>query len=274
MFVSISGKAGAGKDTIADYLIETHGYKKISLADPIKRLVKDIFVLSDHTVYDRVAREQPLPQWNGWTVRKLLQIIGTELFRKNIDEDIWVKSLIYRVREDPNSNYVCADTRFPNELAYLKNNCKNFISIKVTRDGCDGNVGIKGHESEAYDLETDFVINNNGNFQDLYNTVEEIIQERKIGIFQRLYNAVKKMIQGEIKMTKKIIDHPKIKAHIEKMKALNRCAQCIYPWFDGLCECVPLSPWRDKEEKEFEKITRLYFKLLKKGWIEGGNKND
>lgn len=178
MLISISGKAGAGKDTIADYLINRYGYKKISLADPIKRLVKDIFVLSDHVVYDRVAREQPLPQWGGWTVRKLLQTIGTELFRKNIDEEIWVKSLIFRVNSDPDSNYVVPDCRFGNELSYLTNNCKNFISIKVVRDGCDGNVGIKGHESEAYDLKTDFVISNNGTFQDLYNAIEKIIQER------------------------------------------------------------------------------------------------
>ena len=42
MLVGICGKAGAGKDTVGDYLIDKYGFKKIALADPIKRLVKDV----------------------------------------------------------------------------------------------------------------------------------------------------------------------------------------------------------------------------------------
>ena len=106
MLVGICGKAGSGKDTVGDYLVKEYHFKKISLADPIKRLVEDVFVLDKHTVYDRVAREQPLEKWPGWTVRKLLQFIGTELFREKIDDAIWVKSLWYRICEDQGNNYV------------------------------------------------------------------------------------------------------------------------------------------------------------------------
>lgn len=175
MLVGVCGKAGAGKDTIADYLINQYKFKKISLADPIKRIVKDVFVLDDHTVYDRIAREQPLEQWNDWSVRKLLQFVGTELFRKNIDDGIWVKSLWYRVKSDPTSNYVVPDIRFPNEMQYLAVNCPNFFTIKVERDGCNGNVGIKGHESEAYDLETNYLLKNNSAFEDLYRSVDQLL---------------------------------------------------------------------------------------------------
>lgn len=37
MIVGLSGQAGAGKDTVADFLVEHHGFVKIALADPIKR---------------------------------------------------------------------------------------------------------------------------------------------------------------------------------------------------------------------------------------------
>jgi len=180
MIVSISGKAGSGKDTIGDYLVKERGFKKIALADPIKRLVKDVFVLDDETVYDRKKREEPLEKWNGWTVRKLLQFIGTELFRKNIDEAIWVKSLLYTIEKDKEHDYVISDARFKNEIENLKEYAKDdFLSIKVIRDGYVGEVGIIGHESEKYDLETDVVIENNGTFEDLYRKIDEIIPKRR-----------------------------------------------------------------------------------------------
>jgi len=179
MLVGICGKAGAGKDTVGDYLVEKHGFEKISLAGPIKRLVQDIFVLSDEEVNDRVLREQPMPDWDGWSVRRLLQFIGTDMFRKLLFEDIWVRSLWKRVSSDLENNYVVTDVRFPNELEHLKNGGgDNFLSIKVVRDGCDGTVGIQGHESEKYDLETDMVFENNDSFEDLFAKVDEIITKR------------------------------------------------------------------------------------------------
>jgi len=178
MLVGICGKAGSGKDTIGDHLINKYGFKKIALADPIKRLVKDVFVLDDHTVYDREAREQPLEQWNDWSVRKLLQFIGTELFRENIDDAVWVKSLWFRIQDDKESNYVVTDCRFPNELKFFEDNGgADFTSIKVVREGCEGAVGLKGHASEAYDLKTQILIDNDGTMEELYNKVDMIIEE-------------------------------------------------------------------------------------------------
>ena len=90
-----------------------------------------------------MKREQELPDWEGWSVRKLLQFIGTELFRTNIAPDIWVKSLWLRVKSNPDKNYVVTDVRFPNELNYLRDNGgEDFVSFKVTREGCDGVVGL------------------------------------------------------------------------------------------------------------------------------------
>lgn len=182
MLVGICGKAGAGKDTIGDYFIKNYNFQKIALADPIKRLVKDVFVLSDHTVYDRIARELPLTDWPKWTVRKLLQYIGTELFREKIDDAVWVKSLWLRVRQNQNINYVVTDIRFPNELKYFRKHAKKgqFICIKVVRPGYTGQVGLKKHASEAYDLKGDIRIINDGTIKDLYNKIDEVIERKKI----------------------------------------------------------------------------------------------
>jgi hypothetical protein len=178
MLVGICGKAGSGKDTVGDHLIKEYGFKKIALADPIKRLVKDVFALDDHTVYDREAREQPLEQWGGWSVRKLLQYIGTELFRENIDDSVWVKSLWFKIQNDKENNYVVTDVRFPNELKFFEDHGgDDFTSIKVLREGCAGAVGLEGHASEAYDLTTEISIENDGTMEELYNKVDGLMTE-------------------------------------------------------------------------------------------------
>lgn len=182
MIIGICGKAGSGKDTIADYLCDHMGYNRDSLAAPIKRLVMDVFGLDEETVYDRVKREQPLPDWPGWTVRKLLQFIGTELMRKNIDDRIWVKSLCLRLKRSLGS-YVIPDVRIPNEAQMLKETFGDaFIMIKVVRPGCDGNTvgGIQGHETEKYDIQADHVLVNDSTIEDLWKKVS-IVMEMETG---------------------------------------------------------------------------------------------
>jgi len=181
MLVLVCGKAGAGKDTIGAYLCDYYGFRGDSLASPIKRLVKDIFVLDDQRVYDRALREEPLPDWHPWTVRKLLQFIGTEMFRSSICPEVWVKSLWLRVRDNP-ANWVVTDVRFPNELGFLKWKFPDCISIKVVRNGSDGITkgGIANHESEAYDLGTDWTVTNNDSFDDLYAEIDVIMSRHNI----------------------------------------------------------------------------------------------
>lgn len=45
--VGITGQAGSGKDTVADRFVEEHGYVKIALADPLKRLGREVFGFTD-----------------------------------------------------------------------------------------------------------------------------------------------------------------------------------------------------------------------------------
>ena len=46
--------------------------------------------------------------------------------------------------------------------------------IKIVREGCNGIVGLKGHASEAYDLETQYVLENNGTFEHLYYKLDKL----------------------------------------------------------------------------------------------------
>jgi hypothetical protein len=178
--VGMIGKAGSGKDTVADYLVSDYTFNKIALADPLKTAVQAIFAVDDDYMYDREKREEELPDWPGWTVRKLLQFVGTELFRERVDPDVWVKNIVLRAKKLPLA--VISDVRFPNEVKtprdLLTKAGHDVFFIKVVRPGINGSPsGIDGHESEAHDLQGDFTIVNDGSIDDLYGKTREVMAE-------------------------------------------------------------------------------------------------
>lgn len=50
MIIGISGLAGSGKDTIASFLWK-HGFQTISLADPLKRICKEVYDFTDDQLW-------------------------------------------------------------------------------------------------------------------------------------------------------------------------------------------------------------------------------
>jgi dephospho-CoA kinase len=173
--IGMTGKAGSGKNTVADILEEKYSYYQMSFAYRLKQGIKNIFNLTDNQMNDREEREKPLKLFPNYSVRKLYQYVGTELFRNNFDIDIWSKLLVEDILKTDIKKVVVTDLRFPNEKECLKNlekyGCKVFI-ISVERDGFDGNIGILNHESESYNIDFDYKINNDGKIKDLYEKVE------------------------------------------------------------------------------------------------------
>jgi hypothetical protein len=49
--IGITGKAGSGKDTVADILVREHGFVKVALADPMKRVCRDMFQFTDQQLW-------------------------------------------------------------------------------------------------------------------------------------------------------------------------------------------------------------------------------
>ena len=128
MIIGLAGFKSSGKDTIADLLVLQYGFKKLSFASVLKDMLSIIFSwprdkLEGLDEESREWREQPDEWWSKtlgiglFTPRDALQIVGTDLFRDHLHEDIWVKVLERKLLQ--NINYVISDCRFENEINML-----------------------------------------------------------------------------------------------------------------------------------------------------------
>ena len=204
MIIGIVGNIGEGKDTIADYLVSNHSFKRESFAGTLKDAVAAVFgwdrsMLEGQTKESREWREQ-IDQWWAdrlnmpWlTPRLILQLWGTEVCRRSFHDDIWVASLENKLR-NITTNVVISDCRFPNEFAVIKNAGGIIVRVKRgpnpewhthAQGALAGNIedililkefGIHESEWAWYGLTVDYTIDNNSTLDNLYSKITEIIK--------------------------------------------------------------------------------------------------
>lgn len=131
MIIGICGFIGSGKDTVADYLVNFHEFRRESFAATLKDAVAAVFgwdrvLLEGRTKEAREWRESVDTWWAQrldmptLTPRWVLQYWGTEVCRKAFHDDIWIASLENKIRNSKD-NVVISDCRFPNEIQSIKN---------------------------------------------------------------------------------------------------------------------------------------------------------
>lgn len=154
--------------TIFDFMVFQKSYNIKNIDIPITRL-KDL-ITKDENWYEN---KNPI-------TRILLQTYGTEIFRKRVDQDWWVKQLKNRVLQSNSDITLITDVRFPNEIECFKKDIpKDFTvtTIRINRD-LNREAGFNEHESEkALDNynEFDHIIDNNGTLEDLRKEAKELI---------------------------------------------------------------------------------------------------
>lgn len=129
--IGLTGQKGVGKSMVASYLEEHHDFVRLAFADSLKEAAKIIFQLNDHHVYTREGKQEHLPRWDR-TPRDILQLLGTEVGRQ-IDEDVWVKSVGAKIEDIPHDRIVVEDVRFQNEADFLRE--KGFTVWGIRRPG-------------------------------------------------------------------------------------------------------------------------------------------
>jgi len=130
--IGISGKAGVGKDTVADYILRQHkDCKKEAFADPVKRIAVEIFGFTKEQVYNQKLKEIVDDYW-GVTPRKFLQLVGTDMFREVFRKDVWVVLFNKKFISSPHKITLVSDIRFQEEIDYIKS--QNGIIINILRN--------------------------------------------------------------------------------------------------------------------------------------------
>lgn len=156
MILGLCGKMGAGKDTLAEVLIDKFNFKRVAFADSLKNICSKAFDIDNRYFHDRDLKDKPFEQaveLNTYNLtklcevikecnikvtdtnledmikgcagvvlespRKLLQYIGTDCCRMYIDDSIWLKIGLNEVKNNI-PNVVITDVRFPNEKLGIK----------------------------------------------------------------------------------------------------------------------------------------------------------
>lgn len=170
----VAGKGRHGKDTTCNF---------------IKEICDEKNLLTVNLAYGSYIKEyaKKITGWDGSedtkeSVRSILQQIGTEVVRDNIDEQFFIKRLMNDIKVYSYFFDVItiSDARMIDEIEVIKQNFANVISINVKRPNFETNLSLKEqqHRTEIgldnYDT-YDYKLLNDSSLEDLKEKVREIL---------------------------------------------------------------------------------------------------
>ena len=118
MLIGLCGPAGAGKNTVAEFLTDSDGCTLVQMAfaDPLYECVSTITGLPVARLKDRVVKEAVIPHL-GKSPRQMLQSMGTEWGRGMVHDEIWIRIAMEQASQHitVGRGVVITDVRFDNE---------------------------------------------------------------------------------------------------------------------------------------------------------------
>lgn len=211
--IGIGGRLASGKDCIADYLVEHHGWVKLGMSDALAEALYtlDPFIPEAHQErwhlhwwpvfrsqklswvrYPKFLRYkaeswiryQPLVDVEGYVkakendeVRRLLQVLGTEVGRKQISESVWTDIAARKVRQAESQGVpgaILTGVRFPNEIEMIEELGGETWWVDRPSLTATSNAG-HASENSLSSVDFDRTIRNDGTLEDLYKKIDDIL---------------------------------------------------------------------------------------------------
>ena len=152
MIIAFAGRKQSGKTTSAQFVANEFvgrvlGAAKIyNFADPLKTdICMNILGLTFEQCYgtDNQKNELVNCYWDNkqLTAREVMQLVGTDMFRK-LQNNVWADATIIKINKEQPDLALIADCRFPNEVDVVKK--AGGIVIKLNRNPFNSD-----HDSET-----------------------------------------------------------------------------------------------------------------------------
>jgi dephospho-CoA kinase len=177
ILIAIHGKPHSGKDTICNIILQKLPLMRYGPSVKVKETAATMFDVPIEYFYDEKMKEVIDPFWKI-SHREMAQKVGNESSRQVFGDDFWMqhvtKFLKTKLPKDK-SGIILADIRYENEVQWTRQN--RGIVLFVTRENRT-KVTNELHPAEhglSEDL-ADYIIRNNGSFQDLENSVLTFIE--------------------------------------------------------------------------------------------------
>lgn len=152
MIIAFAGRKQSGKTTSAQFVAnefvgQAHGHAKIyNFADPLKTdICMNVLGLTFEQCYgtDNQKNELVNCYWDNkqLTAREVMQLVGTDVFRK-LQNNVWADATIIKINKEQPDLALIADCRFPNEVDVVKK--AGGMIIKLNRNPFNSD-----HDSET-----------------------------------------------------------------------------------------------------------------------------
>jgi hypothetical protein len=199
IYMSLSGKKQVGKDSTADIvvrLLEEQG-KKVhvtAFAHPLKRMCIDILGLDEalvygsnddkdtptHIVWDtfplnirvKYSKVTRGPRSGAMTVREVLQVVGTDIFREMFWDNVWAE-VPFRKDFGDVDVVILTDCRFPNE----KDCTEDSGGVIIRLERLTGFTDLHKSETALDGYKFKHFYENNGSLEELEIFVRKTLEE-------------------------------------------------------------------------------------------------
>lgn len=178
VIIGLTGKAGAGKDTVGEYLVRVHGFTRFAYADALKDAALSINpIIFDNERLRSLAHEHGMDfvKRAHFEARRFLQELG--LAMRAVDEQFWLRPLDALIDSREARRIVVTDCRFDNEAVQVIQHGGHVFNVERPGAGLMG--GAASHVSEQ-GINPEFIsgtIRNSGSIAHLYSEIEYALND-------------------------------------------------------------------------------------------------